>query len=124
MTPKSPICPHCFSANAIYKERVKRWECQNCDDLFEDPSTRKSDPQTIFLSYAHKSEKLEDYVITEDRVWLIKDELTKNGHKVWIDFEGIRGGTDWRERITDAITSHRYFLAILSNRSVRQLPKD
>ena len=82
----------------------------------------KIDPQTIFLSYAHKSEKPEDYDISEDLVWLIKDELRKDGHEVWIDHEGIRGGTQWRERITDAITSHKHFLAFLSKRSVRQEP--
>ena len=78
--------------------------------------------QSIFLSYAHRSEREEDFDISEDLVWLIKAELERDGHSVWIDHKGIRGGTQWRERITDAITSHKHFLAFLSKRSVRQEP--
>ncbi len=119
---KNPNCPYCASANTVFKEKVKRWECQSCDERFEDSSDLKAEPQTIFLSYAHKSERLEDFDISQDLVWLIKKELEKDGHQVWIDQEGIRGGTQWRERITDAITTHRHFLAFLSKRSVRQEP--
>ncbi len=119
---KNPNCPYCASANTVFKEKVKRWECQSCDERFEDSSDLKAEPQTIFLSYAHKSERPEDFDISQDLVWLIKKELEKDGHQVWIDQEGIRGGTQWRERITDAITTHRHFLAFLSKRSVRQEP--
>ena len=118
----NPICPYCASANSLFKEKVKRWECQDCDERFEDPASRKTDRQTIFLSYAHKSERPDDYDISQDLVWLVKEELEKDGHQVWIDQEGIRGGTQWRERITDAITTHKHFLAFLSRRSVRQEP--
>jgi len=114
-------CPHCSSNQTIYKERVKLWECQECDERF-DPTKKTLDPQSIFLSYAHKSELVEDFDISEDLVWLIKEALEQDGHSVWIDREGIRGGTHWRERITDAITSHKHFFAFLSRRSVRQDP--
>lgn len=117
-----PACPFCSSENTIFKERVHRWECQDCDERFEDPAARQTAPQTIFLSYAHKSEQSDDYDISQDLVWLVKEALEKDGHQVWIDQEGIRGGTQWREQITDAITTHKHFLAFLSRRSVRQEP--
>lgn len=76
-------------------------------------------PQTIFLSYAHKSLQEEDFDISEDLVLLIKEKLQQDGHTVWIDKEGIRAGSQWRERITSAILEHAYFLSFLSARSVR-----
>ena len=76
-------------------------------------------PQTIFLSYAHKSEREEDFDISEDLVLLIQQELEKDGHTVWIDKEGIRAGSQWRERIASAILGHTHFLSFLSVRSVR-----
>jgi len=115
----NPTCPYCASAKTIFKERVKLWECQNCDERFEESSTRKIDPQTIFLSYAHKSEREEDYDISEELVLLVKEALEKDGHTVWIDKEGIQGGHNWRENITRAILSHDHFLSFLSKRSVR-----
>ena len=119
MTSKILLCPHCSSTNTIFKEKVKLWECQDCDQRFEDPSACKIDPQTIFLSYAHKSEKPEDYDISEELVLLVKVALEKDGHTVWIDKEGIRGGHNWRENITRAILGHDHFLSFLSKRSVR-----
>ena len=119
MTSKIPLCPHCSSTNTIFKEKVKLWECQDCDQRFEDLSARKIDPQTIFLSYAHKSEKEQDYDISEDLVLLVKAALEQDGHTVWIDKEGIRGGHNWRENITRAILGHDHFLSFLSKRSVR-----
>lgn len=114
----SPPCPHCKSPNTIYKERVRLWECQNCEERF-DSQANNIEPQTIFLSYAHKSEKSEDFDISEELVLLIKEELEKDGHRVWIDHEGISAGANWRERITSAILGHTHFLSFLSKRSVR-----
>ena len=76
-------------------------------------------PQTIFLSYAHKSERVEDFDVSEELVLLIQGELEREGHTVWIDKEGIRAGSQWRERITAAILEHAHFLSFLSVRSVR-----
>ena len=117
------ICPACNKAAefTFFKKREK-YVCSECEEEFDALPKAPITPQTIFLSYAHKSENAEDYDISEDLVWLIKEELSKDGHSVWIDHEGIRGGTQWRERITDAITSHKHFLAFLSKRSVRQEP--
>ena len=118
----NPPCPHCSSGNTTFKAKAQLWECDDCEERFADPglvSRAKSEPQTIFLSYAHKSEREEDYDVSEELVWLIKDELEKDGHHVWIDHEGIAAGAQWRERITTAILSHTHFLSFLSKRSVR-----
>ena len=100
------ICPHCSSADTTFKIKAKLWECNECEKRFEDPSARKIDPQTIFLSYAHKSERTEDHDTSEDLVLLVKAALRQDGHTVWIDKEGIRGGHNWRENITRAILGH------------------
>ena len=113
------ICPFCSSAETTFKKKVNLWECNDCESRFEFSSSRGLEPQTIFLSYAHKSEREADYDLTEELVWIIKDELEKDGHKVWIDREGIAAGYQWRERITNAILDHRHFLSFLSKRSVR-----
>jgi tetratricopeptide (TPR) repeat protein len=76
-------------------------------------------PQTIFLSYAHKSERNDDLDFSEDLVLLIQQEFEQDGHTVWIDKDGIRAGSQWRERITSAILDHTHFLSFLSVRSVR-----
>ena len=118
----APPCPSCSSTNTTFKAKAKLWECNDCEERFADPLSQRITAQSIFLSYAHRSEREEDFDISEDLVWLIKAELERDGHSVWIDHKGIRGGTQWRERITDAITSHKHFLAFLSKRSVRQEP--
>ena len=110
-------CPQCFELVTFSKKR-NQYYCSECEFAF-DPPAPQIEPQTIFLSYAHKSERAEDYDVSEELVWLIKDELEKDGHKVWIDHEGITAGAQWRERITTAILSHTHFLSFLSRRSVR-----
>ena len=83
------------------------------------PSAQPVTRQTIFLSYAHRSEREEDFDVSEELVLLIQAELQRDGHTVWIDKEGIRAGSQWRERITAAILEHAHFLSFLSTRSVR-----
>ena len=111
------LCPQCSELAAFSKKRGQFY-CSECELAFEPPAAQ-IEPQTIFLSYAHKSERAQDYDVSEELVWLIKDELEKDGHKVWIDHEGISAGTQWRERITRAILGHTHFLSFLSKRSVR-----
>ncbi len=110
-------CPNCGEPVVFSRKRL-RFYCSECELAF-DPPTAVLDPQTIFLSYAHKSERDEDFDVSEELVLLIKAELDKDGHTVWIDKEGIRAGNQWRERITDAILGHVHFLSFLSRRSVR-----
>ena len=118
----NPTCPHCSSSKTSFKSKAKLWECDDCEQRFTKSHLNveaQFEAQTIFLSYAHKSEREEDYDLSEELVWLIKDELEKDGHHVWIDQERIASGTQWRERITTAILSHTHFLSFLSKRSVR-----
>lgn len=117
MISTSVPCPQC-SELATFSKKRGQFYCSECEYSF-DPPIRPIEPQTIFLSYAHKSEKADDYDVSEELVWHIKDELEKDGHKVWIDHEGISAGAQWRERITSAILGHTHFLSFLSKRSVR-----
>jgi tetratricopeptide (TPR) repeat protein len=110
-------CPQCFEL-ATYSKKRSQFYCSECEFAF-DPPVPQIEPQTIFFSYAHKSEHSEDYDVSEELVWLIKEELEKDGHKIWIDHEGITAGAQWRERITSAILGHTHFLSFLSKRSVR-----
>ncbi len=110
-------CPNC-GEHAIFSKKRLKFYCAECDFAFAPPA-RVVEPQTIFLSYAHKSERDEDFDVSEELVLLIKAELDRDGHTVWIDKEGIRAGNEWRERITDAILGHAHFLSFLSRRSVR-----
>jgi tetratricopeptide (TPR) repeat protein len=114
------ICPSCNKAGefSFFKKREK-YVCSECEEELDELPKAPIDPQTIFLSYPHKSEKPDDYDISEELVLLVKAALEKDGHTVWIDKEGIRGGHNWRENITRAILGHDHFLAFLSKRSVR-----
>jgi hypothetical protein len=114
------ICPACNSFEVVFKQEINQYICRACLNLFH--ASAETGPQTIFLSYAHKSEEPEDFDDSEELAWLVKQALEKDGHRVWIDREGIRGGMQWRERITDAIMYHRHFLVFLSRRSVRSAP--
>lgn len=111
------LCPQCSDPAAFSKKRGKFF-CAECELEFDAP-TQAVEPQTIFLSYAHRSEREEDFDVSEELVLLIQAELQRDGHTVWIDKEGIRGGSQWRERITAAILEHAHFLSFLSTRSVR-----
>ena len=111
------VCPACGNEDTLYKPEINQYVCKKCFNVFS--LTKAIHPQTIFLSYAHKSEKIEDYDISEELVLLVKVALEEDGHTVWIDKEGIRGGQNWRENITRAILGHDHFLSFLSKRSVR-----
>lgn len=110
-------CPECAEPVKYVKRRACFY-CDECELEFDAPS-RAIEPQTIFLSYAHLSEREEDLDVSEELVLLIRAELESDGHTVWIDKEGIRAGSQWRERITAAILEHAHFLSFLSTRSVR-----
>jgi len=111
------LCSICNNPSVLVK-KPNLYYCTECKIEFCD-SSQSFAPQTIFLSYAHKSEREEDFDVSEELVLLIKAELDKDGHQVWIDKEGIRSGFEWRERITSAILEHTHFLSFLSRRSVR-----
>jgi len=115
MTPHP--CPECARI-VTFSNRRSRHYCDECELEFDAPA-KAVEPQTIFLSYAHRSEREEDFDISEELVLLIQQELQRDGHTVWIDKDGIRAGSQWRERITAAILEHAHFLSFLSTRSVR-----
>ena len=116
-----PICPFCESTDTTYKAKAAVWECNNCEKRFnlQENKVPNFEPQTIFLSYAHRSENDHDFDISEELVKLVKFELEKDGHTVWIDYEGLKAGSQWREGITAAILNHQHFILFLSKRSVR-----
>lgn len=65
----------------------------------------------VFISYGH------DFVAGAKR---FASTLTDAGFDVWIDYEGITPGADWREKITEAIISCDYFVALLSKYGLRE----
>jgi hypothetical protein len=115
--PSRKPCPKCQERVSFIKRR-NSFYCDECQLEFS-ALFRPIDPQSIFLSYAHKSEREEDFDFSEELVLLVKAELDSDGHQVWIDKEGIRSGFEWRDRITSAILEHTHFLSFLSRRSVR-----
>jgi hypothetical protein len=110
-------CPQCGEPATFSKKR-DRYFCAECEHEFDVPAQPVAS-QTIFLSYAHLSEREEDFDVSEELVLLMQAELESDGHTVWIDKAGIRAGSQWRERITAAILEHAHFLSFLSTRSVR-----
>ena len=106
---KPAKCPQC-GETANYSKRRSSHYCDECGLVFDAPKPAV-EPQTIFLSYAHKSELKEDFDVSEELVLLMKSELDKDGHIVWIDKEGIHSGSQWRERITSAHHWSRNFPA-------------
>ena len=64
---------------------------------------------SIFVSYARED--------TETAVRLYTD-LKANGLKPWLDVECLRPGENWKRAIQQAIRDSRYFLALLSTKSV------
>ena len=91
MTTSNPAnCPKC-GRSAPFSNRRNSHYCDDCELAFDAPKPAV-EPQTIFLSYAHKSEQEEDFDVSEELVLLIKAELDKDGHTVWIDKEGMRLG--------------------------------
>ena len=65
--------------------------------------------KTCFLSYAHED------VASAQRLY---DSLTRRGIRVWFDRESLQPGERWESAIRREIRAARYFLALLSSRSV------
>jgi hypothetical protein len=64
----------------------------------------------IFISYSRSDKARVDRLI---------DQLESDGHQVWIDRAGIRGGEQWRRQIVEAIEKSDLFLLVLSQNSVQ-----
>ena len=69
------------------------------------------EPIQIFISYAH-----------EDQRWVddLYRKLSQEGFKPWTAEADILGGQDWEYEIKRAIQESDFFLACLSQRSIRQ----
>lgn len=63
----------------------------------------------IFVSYSSKDRAFVDQLAAE---------LRKRGHIVWIDFEGIRGGDQWKQSIADGLHPSRLVLLVLTPDSI------
>jgi tetratricopeptide (TPR) repeat protein len=63
----------------------------------------------LFMSYAHAD---------GDVVTALSKELQEAGHEVWIDTQGIAGGTLWGSEIAKAIIACDVLVLFLSSRSV------
>jgi len=108
-------CPECNSENVYFSKKNEIYICEDCEHRFqpkekEDTQSKKKTLQ-LFLSYGHDS--------NEEMVRLIKNELEKRGHSIWIDKKEIKSGQDWRQSIQDGILKSESVLAFLSRHSVR-----
>lgn len=70
---------------------------------------KDSSPTTVFLSYAHED---------EDAASRLCKDLKQAGVDVWFDKESLLPGQRWKSAINRAIRECRYFLAVLSTKSV------
>lgn len=114
---ETTFCPNCNEL-VVFSKKRQCFYCAECESEFN-CRPQRSESETIFLSYAHRSESVHDFDLSEELVVLVKDELERDGHTVWIDRDRILGGSQWREQITSAIVEHSHFLSFLSKRSVR-----
>ena len=65
----------------------------------------------IFISYAREDER------TARQLY---EDLLHRGQEPWIDSVDLLPGIDWKEAISEAITSSSYFLALISINSVNK----
>jgi len=63
----------------------------------------------LFLSYAREDE------VSASRLYR---ELVEGGVKVWFDRESLEPGANWKSEIKKAIRQSRYFIALMSSKSV------
>lgn len=107
-------CPNC-NKDIEFVEQINKWFCNNCNAIYDDISQKKGEEiksQTIFLSYGHD----DNFPLIKK----IKEDLEARGHTVWIDFEGIKEGNEWRSVITENIQKSNQVLAVLSKHSTRE----
>jgi hypothetical protein len=69
----SLICPACneVAEFAFFKKRAN-YVCLECEEEFDELPKAPITSQTIFLSFAQKSEMAEDYDISQEPVLLVK----------------------------------------------------
>ena len=65
----------------------------------------------LFFSYGHD----QNSIIVER----LKDDLEKEGHQVWIDYDKIKAGNDWRRKITTGLLESDMVVSFASKHSLR-----
>lgn len=106
---QAATCPKCGRADLLYNDKRQLFICKDCDHVFA--ADVRVSPLRIFLSYGHDS--------NEDLVLLIRADLARRGHDVWVDRNDIKCGDDWRREITDGIMASNRVLSFLSKHSTR-----
>ena len=119
-------CPHCTSADTVWKAKAGKWECKSCEERFEGnspenlasvsgghptPSAKAAKPKRIFFSYGHDANR--------ELVDRFKADLEERGHQVWIDYKKIGTWDDWKGTITRGIHDAELAIAFLSIHSTR-----
>lgn len=102
-------CPECGSVKTMAIPDSQAFLCYVCKCEFT--PIKSVVPLRIFLSYGHDS--------NAELVLLIKADLEKRGHDVWIDLSEIKFGDDWRRSITEGILDSHRVLTFLSKHSTR-----
>ena len=105
------VCPSCGSEDIYYSKKRKCFVCEDCEVTFEQNQTARN-ARSLFFSYGHDVNR-----VIVDR---IKSDLEGLGFSVWIDYERIAPGNDWRSCITQGILSSNTVLAFLSSHSARK----
>ena len=86
-------------ARVLYKKSRQR-----IFSLMEYPN---GDPfPQVFVSYSRNDEKIVKEIVSR---------MTKAGVKLWVDYQNLELGADWRMAIEREIPKSRYFLAMLSS---------
>ena len=105
------LCPYCRSDYIFFSKKRGCYLCEECGESFDSPLAQDN-VMRLFFSYGHdKNSVLVD---------MIKEELEKRGHQVWIDKSEIRSGNDWREKITKGILDSDRVISFMSRHSVRR----
>ena len=111
MSYNQKICPSCGSEDVYYSKKRSCFVCVDCETTFAEVQTTKQ-PRTLFFSYGHDENRL-----IVDR---IKADLEGLGFSVWIDYERITHGDDWRTCIAQGISSSDTVVAFLSSHASRE----
>ncbi|MBT3314224.1 MAG: TIR domain-containing protein [Anaerolineae bacterium] len=77
----------------------------NVRDLLNGLQANAPENTEIFISYSHKDKAF---------VKKLAGNLSKDGNKIWWDFDALKGGDDWQKEIEKGITESRTILAVLT----------
>ena len=111
MSDEQHICPSCGSEDVYYSRKKSCFVCEDCETTFTQVQPAKQ-TRSLFFSYGHDGNRL-----IVDR---IKAGLEELGFSVWIDYERINHGDDWRSRITQGVSSSDTVVAFLSSHAYRE----